>query len=68
MTTPPMAGSGVSGSAGITLSPNIKVDLEVAPKDDGDIECSLNCNGQQCKVIYRTSGEIDFDIYPYEST
>jgi hypothetical protein len=67
MSTPTNPLSGVSGSAGVTLSASVKVDLEVMPQANSDIECHLSCNGQQCKVIYRATGELDFDVYPYSS-
>jgi hypothetical protein len=55
----------ISASAGVTLGTDVKVDLEVVPQDNGDVSCVLNCNGKQSKVIYRASGETDFDQYPF---
>jgi hypothetical protein len=64
--TTPSTSTGIAASAGVMLGADVKVDLQVAPQTSGDVECELDCNGTKCKVIYRETGEIDFDTYPYQ--
>jgi hypothetical protein len=60
--TPP---TGVSGSSGITMG-EINVNVLVEPQANGDVQCTMDCNGSRVRVIYREAGDVDFDQFPFE--
>lgn len=56
---------GVSARAGVTLSESVEVGVEVTPQPNDDLICEMDYNGSKVRVIYRASGETDFDTYPF---
>lgn len=58
--TPPA--SGVSASAGVTLSDWASVDVKVLPQDSGDIVINVNCNNRLAVVTFQADGGVDMDV------
>lgn len=57
---------GVSAKAGVTLGESVSVDMKVMPQSNDDLICELDYNGSKTRVIYRASGETDYDTYPFQ--
>jgi hypothetical protein len=57
---------GVSARAGVTLSESVSVDVQVTPQANDDLTCEMDYNGSKVRVIYRSSGDVDFDTYPFQ--
>lgn len=57
---------GTSARAGVTLGESVSVDVAVTPQPNDDLVCEMDYNGSKVRVIYRASGETDFDTYPFQ--
>lgn len=60
MTTPAPV-SGVSAEAGVSLG-DVSVRLSVAPRADGNVPCTVKCNGKTVVVTFKADGDVDFDV------